>query len=43
MNPNVTRRNFLSTTAAAGFGALILPNSLFSYNANFQTDKKVFY
>lgn len=41
MNPNVTRRNFLSTTAAVGFGALILPNSLFSYNINFQIDKKV--
>jgi hypothetical protein len=41
MNPNFTRRNFLSTATMAGFGALILPNSLFSYNSNFQNDKKV--
>ena len=41
MNSNVTRRNFLKTTSIAGFGALILPNSLFSYSSTFKTDKKV--
>ena len=41
MDSHFSRRNFLKTTSLAGFGALIMPNSLFSYTNNFQKDKKV--
>ena len=36
-----TRRKFIKTSSIAGFGALILPNSLFSYNNNKSTATKV--
>lgn len=35
------RRNFIKNTAIAGFGALILPNSLFAYQNNQNSTKKV--
>lgn len=35
------RRDFIKTTAIAGFGALIMPNSLFSYSNNQSSAKKV--
>ncbi|MFN0013492.1 MAG: Gfo/Idh/MocA family protein [Saprospiraceae bacterium] len=38
---NTTRRNFIKSSALAGFGALILPNSLFSYSDNRNHTKKV--
>lgn len=33
MSTDINRRNFLKTTSIAGFGALILPNSLFSFSS----------
>ncbi len=41
MDNSNSRRNFLKTAALAGFGALVLPNSLFAYSNDFKTDKKV--
>lgn len=37
----MNRRNFLKASATAGFGALILPNSLFAYTATSNPAKKV--
>ncbi len=36
-----SRRTFLKTAALAGFGALVLPNTLFGQTFNFSADKKV--
>lgn len=38
---STTRRDFLKTSALAGFGALILPNSLFAYPNHQHTTAKV--
>ncbi|UZT99301.1 Gfo/Idh/MocA family oxidoreductase [Chryseobacterium fluminis] len=38
---NNSRRSFIKTAALAGFGALVLPNSLFAYSEGFATDRKV--
>ncbi len=38
---NFSRRNFIKTAGLAGFGALILPNSLFAYSGNQNFTKKV--
>lgn len=41
MDNSTSRRNFIKTAALAGFGALVVPNSLFAYSNDFKTDKKV--
>ncbi|MDO5614966.1 MAG: Gfo/Idh/MocA family oxidoreductase [Cruoricaptor ignavus] len=38
---SISRRNFIKTSAIAGFGALILPQSLFAYQGNQSSTKKV--
>jgi len=38
---STTRRDFIKSSALAGFGALILPNSLFAYSNNQNSTKKV--
>ena len=38
---NTSRRNFIKTTALAGLGTLLIPNTLFGFNFNSSKNKKV--
>lgn len=38
---NSSRRNFIKTTALAGLGTMLIPNTLFGNSFNFKIDKKV--